>query len=191
MVLMLRSNEIFSHLAVSTIYFIAIALLRGKIDFSLLWLWLGIFLGTFLLDIDNLLYWFATYPDKEDSVEAKRLWRLKDLGVVEKLKKLYELGQKYHNTHNRLIFHSFLGQIVLLILAVFVLTSGGNIFASAFIASLNLHLLKDEWTDFFERREYLKDWLFWQIKGANLEKYLETYLIVVTLVFLFLSVLLR
>lgn len=150
-------------------------------------LWFGAVLGMFLLDIDHLLYWWYFHPEKEDSKEAKSIWNQSGLKFKEKLKKLYNLGQKFHNTHNRLMFHSAIFQVVLLLLSFYILTSGGNIFASGLIMSINLHLLKDEWTDFFERRDYLKDWLFWQVRLGSPLKTLKPYLIIVTLAFLLLT----
>jgi len=187
---MKKSKEVWSHLAVGAVWFLLVAFLRGKVDWGLLGLGLGAFLGIFLLDIDHLFYWFLTNPEKEDSQEAKRIWETKDkgfLGFKQALKKLWELLSANHKTHMRLVFHSLLGQIVLLILAVFVLTSSGSLFGSALILSLNLHLLKDEWEDFFKSKEHLADWLFWQVREPKLEEHLGVYLGGVSFIFLLLT----
>jgi len=186
--MMLRS-EVYSHLLVTFIYFFVVSVLRFKLDWNLLGLWLGALLGTFFLDIDHLLYWFVTHPEKEDSVEARKVWGLGGMGdIKEKIARIYQLLQRVHESHVRLIFHSVVGQGILLVLAFYLLTSGGSIFGSAFIISISLHLLKDEWFDFFDgKKQHLSDWLFWQVRGISTEKHLSTYLIIVSALFLVLT----
>lgn len=194
--LLLRNNEVWSHLLATFIYFFIVSVLRlvtggGALGgfglLGILELWLGAAIGVFLLDIDHLFYWWYLHPEKEDSKEAKNIWNKSGLKLKKKLKRLYELGQKWHNTHNRLMFHSAVAQVVLLLLSFYILTSGGSIFGSALIMSINLHLLKDVWTDFVERKEYLKDYLFWQVSQTRIVSYLKEYLILVTVVFFILS----
>lgn len=170
---------------VAVIYFLAIVVLRGKIDISLLWIWLGMSVGTFLLDIDHFIYWFVTHPEEEDSKEARMVWEKKGIGGMGEMGEL--LG-KCHQAHTKLIFHSLVLQAVLLLLAFYILTSGGSLFASAFILAINLHLLKDEWQDYFRSPARLNNWLFWQVRGINTEKYLDFYLTAVSLIFLLLTV---
>ncbi len=52
---------------------------------------------------------------------------------------------------------------------------------------VNLHLLKDEWHDYQKYKESLTDWLFWQIKGIPVQKYLKLYLVAASLIFVGLS----
>ena len=178
---MLVSPEVFSHLLVTFIYFLFVSVLRWQLDWGLIGLWLGAFLGTFFLDIDHLVYWFVTKPFQPDSIQAKEIWKTKGFKGLKELKNLLELS---HATHTRLVFHSVVGQAVLLILAIYLLTSGGSVFGAAFILSLNLHLLKDEWTDFLaNKKEHLGDWLFWQIRGVNPAKNLSVYLLIVSFLF--------
>lgn len=184
-------NEVFSHLVITFFYFFAVSVFRLKLDIDLVLIWLGGLLGTYFLDIDHLIYWFVTHPEREDSIEAKRVWGLRELGVKERVKKLYQLGKRVHNLHNRLIFHTATFQIILLIVAFYVLTSGGSIFGSAFVMSINLHLLKDEYFDYFRDKNYLSDYLFWQVRGIATEKYLAFYLVAVTIIFGGLTALLR
>jgi hypothetical protein len=180
---MLKS-EVSSHIAVTFLYFLVISLLRWQFDLNLVWLWMGALLGTFLLDLDHLIYWFYAHPEAEDSKYAKVLARTGNY------KGLYSLLVRYHQTHNRLIFHSVLFQVILLIVAFYVLTAGGSLLGSALVLSMNLHLLKDEWFDYLgKRKEELTDWLFWQVREIPVSKYLNVYLVVVTLVFLLLSAL--
>lgn len=185
-----KNKEIWSHLLVTVVWFLLVAFLRGKVDWGLLGLGLGAFGGIFLLDVDHFFYWFLTNTDKEDSQAAKKIWETRGKGFSgfrQSFKKLWELLSENHKTHTRLVFHSLLGQIVMLILAIFVVTSSGSIFGSALILSLNLHLLKDEWEDFFRDKEHLADWLFWQVREPKLKEHLGVYLGAVTLIFLLLT----
>lgn len=179
-------NEITSHLLVTFIYFLIVSVLRFKFDANLILLWTGALVGTFLLDIDHLLWWFYLHPEKEDSVEVNEIWKTKGFKGA---KEIFRCLERYHFTHNRLVFHSAVFQVVLLLLAFYFLTSSGDLFASALIMAVNLHLLKDEWWDFFKRRENLADWLFWQIKGFTMNN-LNIYMAVISSVFLMLTVLL-
>lgn len=181
----MKKSEVASHLVISFFYFLVLSVLRFKIDAALVFLWLGGLTGTFLLDIDHLLYWFVTHPEKEDSQEAKALWQQKGLGGYVQL---YQLVQKTHYTHDRLIFHSAVFQVILLVLAFYLVSSGGSFFGSGLIMSVNLHLLKDEWQDYAKRGESeVVNWLFWQIRGIPVQKYLNLYLIIVSLIFIGLS----
>lgn len=186
MVLMLFRNEVYSHLFITFVYFLLVSVLRWKIDLNLLWLWLGAFLGMFLLDMDHIIYWFVTNPEEEDSRQARALFKTKNY------KGMYLLLKRVHETHSHLIFHTAIFQIVLLILSFYVLTSGGSFFGSALVLSMNLHLLKDEWFDFLgSRKAELGNWLFWQIKELTIERYLDLYLVGVTLAFLVLTTFFR
>lgn len=194
---MIPQNEVSSHLIVTFVYFLLVSVLRWKFDLNYLWLWVGALTGTFFLDIDHLIYWFVTHPEEKDSREAREIlsggWTRGTRGprrireILGKLKELYLLGQKHHNLHLRLIFHSVVGQVVLLLLAFYIISSGGSIFASALVMSINLHLLKDEWQAYFEDKEGLSDWLFWPVRGVPTGEYLGVYLGGVSLLFLALT----
>lgn len=183
----MKKSEITSHLAVSFFYFLALSVLRFKIDIALVFLWLGGLLGTFLLDIDHLLYWFVTHPEKEDSTEAKALWQQKGFRGY---REMFQLVEKTHCTHDRLIFHTALFQVILFVLAFYIISSGGSFFGSGLVMAACLHLLKDEWQDYRRDKERLADWLFWQIKGIPAQEYLKLYLVAVSLIFAGLSILL-
>jgi len=159
-----------------------ITVLRWSAGRQLIWLWLGGLAGTFLLDIDHLIYWFFFQPEKQDSQMAKVLWLKKDF------KGLLLLLGRYHDTHLRLIFHTALFQAVLFIFSFYIFTSGGSLFASGLVAGMNLHLLKDEWKEYLEKKyEHQKSWLFWQIKREVSPEELKMYLIIATIIFILLS----
>lgn len=175
-------SEVASHLLLTFVYFLAVSVFRWQFNSDLVWIWAGAFLGAFLLDLDHLIYWFYAHPEAEDSKYAKVLAKTGNY------KGLYALLVRYHQTHNRLIFHSAIFQVILLVVSFYVLTAGGSTLGSALVLSLNLHLLKDEWSDFLSgRKGELTDWLFWQIKDKSMAGYLNIYLAAMTVAFLFLT----
>lgn len=179
---LLSENEILSHLLLTFIYFFTLCVLRFTIDINLLWIWLGAIVGTFILDLDHLIYWYILNPEVEDSVLARALIKNKDFRGT------YRLLQKTHQSHTKLVFHTVLLQLVLLVLAIYLLSSGGSFFGSALIMAANLHLLKDVWQDYiFRGKTAVIEWFFWQIKVIDIEKYVDIYLILVSLLFVFLS----
>lgn len=175
-------REIISHFLVTIIWLELITVFKWSVGWQLASLWLGGLAGTFLLDIDHLIYWFYFRTEKQDSQIAKILWQKRDFRGL-----LMLLG-RYHDTHTRLVFHSFLFQIVLLIFSFYIFSSVGSYFGSGLVAALNLHLLKDEWEEFFEKKyDHLNDWLFWQVKRKVNFELQKIYLLSVTLIFLIFS----
>ncbi len=193
-------SEIYSHLLVTFVYFFLVSVLRlvngglGMLGLlGILELWLGAMVGTFFLDIDHLVYWL-THSEAEDSREAREIIARgtplrPDIhrDFAGQVREIRELLESHHAEHTRLIFHSVIGQIIVFVLAVFVLTSGGSIFGSAFIMAVNLHLLKDEWSDFVKNKEHLADWLFWQINEPKIKDFLVEYLLAASFFFLVLT----
>jgi len=175
-------KEILGHFLVSLIWVMILSLLRWSLGWKLIYLWAGVALGTFILDIDHLIYWFVSHSEKQDSQLAKILWQKQDFPG------LLSLLARYHDTHTRLIFHSALFQGILFVLAFYIFTSGGSFFASGLVAAMNLHLLKDEWQEYLRGKEgHLNDWLFWQVqKEVNLRTQ-KIYLISVSAIFGILS----
>jgi len=172
-------KELHSHLKVTIIYFGFISLFNFRLGFGLFLLWVGALLGTFLLDLDHILFGLDPSNKTWWAEKFRFLWQKKDF--KEAICHLVET----HLEHNRLIFHSVLFQPILLFLAFFVLTSTGSLCGSGLVMSMNLHLLKDEWECFLEDRDI--NWLFWPIKRKIDKKGQKIYLLAVTFVFFLLS----
>jgi len=186
-------KEVKDHLLVSLFLFLFLELtwlLKGKFDLVVtVEFFLGLLWGTFLLDVDHLLYWFVRFPKLEESKRAKEIWRVGNWFSL-----LSFLGTT-HKNHTSLIFHHFTFQAALLILAFFIFSSTLNIFGKGLILAANAHLLLDEAKDLFSDPDHLKKWLFartkiagWPIPFSWLKGYfLFTLfiLILLTVVFLF------
>jgi len=172
-------KELKSHLLVTVVYFILISLLRFHFSFDLVYLWVGALLGAFLLDLDHVLLGFDPSNRAWWAEKFRFLWQQKKFREA-----IFSLVET-HLEHRRLIFHSVLFQPILLVLALFVLTSTGCLLGSGLVMSMNLHLLKDEWECFLEGRDI--NWLFWQVKRKIDKKGQKIYLLAVTFIFFLLS----
>jgi len=176
-------KEIGNHLIVSLSLLVIVEFLwltRGSFS----WLksgefFLGLLGGTFLLDADHLIYWFFLYPQLGESKEARRLWQEK------RWKELLNLLGQSHKTHVSLIFHHFLFQAILAVLALFVISSTANLLGKGLVLAALAHLWWDEAVDFRQNPHHLKTWLFartpfarWPLPLAWLRYYLLFYLVV-------------
>jgi hypothetical protein len=181
-------RKLLNYLLPTTCLFIIIScfwVIYGVKTIQLIYLFLGLNIGIFLLDIDHFIFWFLTKPKTEES----RLVRL----AIEnkKFKSVVKIVQTSHKTHHNLIFHHYFFQVILVIFSLFILTSTQNTFASALVLSLNLHLIIDEIIDYRSDPKNLQKWLFaresQQLPIVFLKKYIAIF-IFFTLLFTFLLI---
>lgn len=157
----------------------------GAKNIHLIYLFLGLNLGIFILDIDHFIYWFLTKPNTEESRLVKMAVRDK------KIKSVVKIVQTSHQTHHNLIFHHYFFQVILVLFSLFILTSTQNTFISALVLSLNLHLIIDEVIGYRANPKNLQKWLFarepQQLPIVFLKKYIAVF-IFFTLLFTFLLI---
>lgn len=115
------------------------------------YLLLGLTLGSYLLDIDHLIYWLYLKPNLEESRLAQVAWKKGDWRSLLKLLKITE------HQHLSLIFHHYFFQVVLTIFSFFVFTSTSSIFIKSLLLAVNIHLLIDE---IYSDPKILQQWLF-------------------------------
>jgi hypothetical protein len=177
-----KQHQLRYHLLVSLVFFIVISIflvINGTKSLQLLWLFLGITLGTVILDADHLIYWFFLKPNSEESRLVKSALKNHDFIPVIKI---INLGrQKHHN----LIFHHYFFQIILTLFSLFIFTSTNNIFTSGIVLSLNLHLIIDELIDYFNDPKILQKWLFAREEKQLPVKFLGRYLTIFIVIFCF------
>jgi len=133
-------------------------------------LFCGLILGSFFLDLDHLVFWFFLKPSLPESHQAQSYFQSRQF------KSLLSLLESTHKGHTSLIFHHYFFQVVLTLTTFFVFTSSPNIFVMAFLLSLNLHLLIDEYVDLNSQPEHLQKWLFAREKKQLPLPYLKYYL---------------
>ena len=155
-------------------------LFQKALWYNYIFLFFGLFWGSYFLDIDHLIYWFYLEPNLEESRLAQITWKKGDF------KSLIKLLESTHKNHTNLIFHHYFFQIIITLISFFVFTSSSGIFPKAFLLAINLHLLTDEIKDFLTNPEHLKLWLFArekkQLPTSALKYYLMT-LVIINLLF--------
>jgi hypothetical protein len=144
--------------------------------YNFIFLFLGLLSGSLILDIDHLIFWFYLRPNLEESRLALVAWKKGDF------RSLLKLLESTHLNHTNLIFHHYFFQVVLVLISFFVFTSSEFIFAKAFLLAVNIHLLVDEFSDFFQNPHHLQDWLFARENKQLPLRSLKTYLIFFTLI---------
>ena len=131
----------------------------------------GIFFGSFILDIDHLIFWYFFKPNLEESRLARTTIKNRDF------KSLIKLIDASHSTHHNLIFHHYFFQSVLVLFTFFIFTSTTNLFVISLVISINLHLLVDEYIDFYANPKILQKWLFAREDTQLPTKFLNRYLV--------------
>lgn len=137
-------REVFIHLSFLFTFFILVHLVKGWFSFSFYPLWLGGILGTFLPDIDHLLYVYVIKPDEPDSLKVKEL--INKGKFASTIKVLFE-GR---TAMGELIFHTAFFQLIFLVLTFLIVTSSGSIFGRGLVLGFALHLLVDQLVDFLD-----------------------------------------
>jgi hypothetical protein len=177
------AKEFYKHLGATLLFFGVISLLRFELSLGLVELWIGALLGTFILDIDHLIFTYLTRPGHPTSVALRQYIERRDFKGG-----LLYFGQ-HHKEHVELSFHSAIFQVLFLGFAFFVLTSTAGFLGKGLVMAAGLHLLVDEVSDLFEDEGHLKKWLFWQFKEGTISAYgTRIYVGLMILVFLGLSV---
>jgi len=178
-------REVTSHLLVTLAWLGIVTLLRWSWHWNLILLWLGGLAGTFLLDIDHLLYTLWIYPQELTSI------RVRNLIEQRRFKDALILLADTHEERFKFAFHNALFQPILYVVCFFVLTSTGSLFGASLVMAMALHLLKDELEPLLlGREEYLRKWLFWQIKTEVSFYNQKLFVVLMLIVFLGLNLLL-
>lgn len=134
-------KELALHFVSTLVLLVLIVLFKRWFNFSYWPLLAGGLLGTFLPDIDHLIYVYFLAPQELTSQRVNSLVEKRDIGRSVAL--LYETRTERKN----LIFHSFYFQIIFLILTFFVISSSGSIFGRGLVGAFFLHLIVDQVVD--------------------------------------------
>ena len=178
-------REATSHLLVTLAWLGIVTLLRWSWHWNLILLWLGGLVGTFLLDIDHLLYTLWIYPQELTSI------RVRNLIEQRRFKDALILLVDTHEERFKFSFHNALFQPILYVVCFFVLTSTGSLFGTGLVMAMALHLLKDEFSSLLRvGDEFTRKWLFWQIKTEVSFYNQKLFVVLMLLIFLGLNLLL-
>ena len=126
-------------------------------------------MGTLFPDLDHLFYIYVLRPGETASQKVSSL--ISEKKVVQSWNVLTETRIK----RPELIFHTAYFQIIFLVLALWVVTSSGNLFGRGLVLAFSLHLLVDQLIDRMELKN-LNNW-FAKILTLNDKEYRRWYLI--------------
>jgi hypothetical protein len=182
-------QDLLFHLLPTVIIFFIISIfwiVFGVSNLEIIYLLIGLILGTFFLDIDHIIYWFYRKPNTDESRIVQTAVEKKDF------KSIYRLIKAARSSHDNLIFHHYFFQIGLSLISFFIFISSSNTIILSFLLAINLHLLTDEIKDYFNNPKFLQDWLFAREEKQLPLKFLKNYLIIfITLFFIFLFFLVK
>jgi len=181
-------HKFLNYLVPTIILFIVISsfwVISSVNNLQIFYLFLGLIIGIFLLDIDYLIFWFYIKPNNEES-------RLIKLAIENKeFKSVIKIIQNSHQTHYNLIFHHYFFQVILTLFSLFIFTSTKNTFTSALTLGLNLHLIIDEIIGYRVDPKTVQKWLFArepkQLPLIFLKRYIAVF-ISFTLLFTFILI---
>lgn len=138
-------KRIVNHLKITVIFLLLLSLYRLKIDFSLIFLWLGGLVGALILDLDYLFQVFLVQPDLPLSKEAKTLWQEK------KYQEILKLVYAKTDEITKYTFHTLFFQAIFFLFSFFVMTSTASHFGQALVLCASLHLLTEQIADIREK----------------------------------------
>lgn len=143
---------------------------------KLLIFWLGGVLGTFLLDLDHLIYVFYLRPHE---VTSQRF-----LSFIKQGK--YWAGVAFlaetHRERIELIGHTVSFQIILTVLAFWAVVSSNSLLGNGVVLGIFIHILVDQFLDFKDIGD-LRNW-FWQFKSVPGKDFQKLYFAGFCLIFL-------
>lgn len=144
-------------------------------NLQIIYLFLGLIIGIFVLDVDYLIFWFFIKPNNEESRLIKLAFENKQF------KSIIKIIQNSHQNHYNLIFHHYFFQVILTLFSIFIFTSTTNTFASALTFGLNLHLIIDEIIGYKTDPKIVQKWLFArepkQLPVVFLKKYITVFVV--------------
>lgn len=174
-------RELALHFISTLILLVLIVLFKRWFSLAYWPLIAGGILGTFLPDIDHLIYVYFTGPQELTSQRVVSLVGKSE--VIRTISLLYETRSE----RKGLIFHSFYFQILFWVLTFLVVSSSGSVFGRGLVTAFALHLIVDEYLD-LKQTGSLANWF--SQTGIVLPQERETlYLAANAVVLLILSVL--
>lgn len=168
-------QKITSYFSLTVFYLLVISLARFKLDFNILWIWLGGLVGAVILKSDYLFQVFLVQPQLPISQEAKALWNKNQ--YKELLRTVY--GRKSEITS--LTFHTIFFQIIFYAFSFFILSSSGSFFGGALVLTILLYLLQRQFEEIRKNGSLSSGWfskLNVSLDGSKQKIYLGVAIVV-------------
>lgn len=159
-----------------TLFIALLALTKTNFALDIAQIFLGCLVGTFILDLDYVIYAFFTDPNKDFSVTLKGYFRHKDFANA--LSYIF-----YHkNEVKEKTLHSALFQVVLCGLTFFLVFAPLNLFTKALIITGFGNSLYRMAEAYHSEEDQVYEW-FWMLKEKPSLKGVKVYLLMMTLAF--------
>jgi len=128
---------------------------RWVVGLSLVWWWMGLFVGFSFVFSDRLIQGLV----EEEGYGASLVRAIRSNGWLATIKKIVtERGG-----NKRLVMRSVLFVIVWLLLGFWTVITAGGAFGRGLILGIGVHVFFDLWWDFLFKKDRVEEW-FWQIK---------------------------
>lgn len=149
-------KEILAHTLSFIVLFALITIIRlaqagQPFELAFVLFWIGGLIGTFLPDIDHLIYVYFLKPHE---LTSQRATNLMQQGQVTQTADLLVSTQ---NERQNMIFHTIWFQLVFLGLTFLVMTSSSSLFGWGLVLAFSLHLLIDQIQD-YQKYSTLNNW---------------------------------
>ncbi len=128
----------FIHVSFLVSFFIILSLINSWFNLSFWPLWLGALIGSFLPELDSLIYIF--FVNSQELTSQRVIFYFKKGSFLTALKLLFDTSAERVN----LVFHSLSFITVLYILLFWLVTSSGSIFGKGVVFAMLLHLIVSE-----------------------------------------------
>lgn len=171
-------REIFLHFTFWFSFFVFVTLINRYFSLSYWPFWLGGIIGTFLPDIDHLIYVFFLQPQELTSQRVNFLMNRHEV------KRIVTLLYETRSERKGLIFHTAFFQIIFLVLTFWIITSSGSIFGKGIVLAFSLHILIDQIVDLTEMKTF-DNWLRFSPWYLDLPKAKVYWLIMLILTLVF------
>jgi len=168
-------KEILKRLIPAIAFLGLLSLLNYQYRLQLVGLWVGGLIGAFLLDFDHLIYCFWQNPHEFTPQRLKRFLELKQYRYG--LDLLFET----QGERKKLIFHSILFQLILLVMVFFVLSSSAGLIGKGLVLVLFLQTLRNQFEEFLKTGQ-MDSW-FWQLQLDLPNNFQALYLLLMFLLF--------
>lgn len=145
---------------------------------------LGGIVGWLIPALDKIAYIYILHPEAQISQYLK--WQLER----RQFKNFWETLKRRQAEFDKLTTRGILFQAVWLVLAIFTVTSVPGWFGQALVMVLGIRILLEEWREWLKNKDVLRQKLLWQVKTEMNERELKVYLIIKSLLIIWLGTLL-
>lgn len=144
-------KDSFIHFSFWFAFFVLVSILTGNVSLSYWPFWVGGIIGTFLPDLDHIIYVLFLNPQDLTSQRFNYLVKKKDI------KRAGALLHETSSERKEMVFHTFFFQIVFFVFTLLIISSTSSVFVYGIVLSFSLHFLVDQFIDITDTKN-LDNW---------------------------------